>query len=394
MKRKLLQFGVLTIAAFCLVASPLTPLVSAQSSTNTTNRCDKAFYSASDILYYDPCSTSTTCTSGQSNVSSTTKLEKTDTINAIWTYLTTTPLSTNGNKPLTPAQAAGVMGNMDAESSFNPSAIESTSRAEKGHGLVQWTFGRWSGADGLEKFAASQGKAWDDLTTQLNFLKKELEGSEQGVLKDPQFAATTDPAVAAAQWRIVFERADPAMAHDERRIGSAVAIFNLFGGTAASCQTTSAAVSGNFMQTAINFALTTYATTGMTKETDARDTYQAAFKKYNTDSQDWTDCGRFVATSLYASGVDTSYPKVNVATQLAYVQAHPEKYTIITAPKLADLQPGDILFVTGHTAIYTGASQFPIVDASLGDHIPSVRGSANLQSMLNDGSLVAARLNK
>ncbi len=390
---KRLKTGLLGLSALVVVLSTFTLFVAAQGTTQT--RCDKVFYSLNNILYYDPCAAENVCTSGEVNVSTDVTVDQTENVKAIWAYLTTTALSTNGGKPLTPAQAAGVMGNMEAESSFDPSAIEGgVARADKGHGLAQWTFGRWDGDTGLSNFAAAQGKPWDDLIVQLEYLKWELENTESAVLQDPQFASTTDPSVAAVQWRVVFERADPDLAHDDRRTGVAIAVYNSFGGSAAACETVGGAVAGNLVETAINFALETPATAGMTKEADARDTYQSAFKKYAPTSSDWSDSGRFVAISLFASSVDISYPEVNIFAQLQYVQAHPEKYTTQAKPTLAQLLPGDILFTAGHTAIYTGESQYPMVDATLQQYVPSVRGSAELQAMLADSSLISARVIK
>ena len=393
MKKRILKIGLLGLTTLVIVLSTFTLIVTAQGTSES--RCDKVFYSLNNILYYDPCAAENVCTSGEVNVSTDVTVDQTENVKAIWAYLTTTALSTNEGKPLTPVQAAGIMGNMEAESSFNPSAIEGgVAREDKGHGLAQWTFGRWDGATGLSNFAAAQNKPWDDLLVQLEYLKWELENTESAVLQDPQFKSATDPAIAAVQWRIVFERADPDLAHDDRRTGVAVAVYNSFGGNAASCETISGAVAGDLTKTAIAFALPAPATKGMTKESDARDNYQVAFKKYAQNSPDWSDGGRFVAISMFASTVDISYPEVNIATQLQYVQGHPEKYTLFTKPALTDLRPGDILFTTGHTAIYTGESQYPMVDATLQEYVPSARGSAELQVLLADSSLVAARVIK
>lgn len=350
--------------------------------------CNKDFYSANDILFYDPCDTS--CSTGQVSVNTTIEITQTDTIKTIYAYLTSTPLSTNGNKPLTPAQAAGVMGNFYAESSFNPSAIEATSRAEKGHGLAQWTFGRWTN---LSNFAAQQAKPWDDVNVQLGFLKTELESSEKAVFSDSEFTTTTDPSSAAMRWRIVFERADPTVAHDDKRQGAAVAIYNIFGGSSSVCASSAGVVQGDFIKTAINFALTSPATDGTVSKTQARDTYQTAKDQYNP-SVDWTDCGGYIATALFASGADKNYPNVSVAAQLAYVQSHPDKYSMNQHPILSDLQPGDILYVSGHTTLYTGDATYPMVDASLGQRVPSVRPLAALQWMLSQSDITSARLVK
>ncbi len=371
--------------------SPIAPLVNAQSASPT--RCDRKFYSNNDILYYNPCDSSNSCTTGQVSVSSNATISNVDAVKTVYTYLTTTALSSNGNKPLTPAQAAGAIGNMYEESGgLNPASLESG--VGPGHGIAQWSFSRWTN---LSNFAAQQNKPWNDLNLQLNFLKGELEGPEQAILQDSEFTSTTDPSVAAVRWRIVFERADPAKAHDATRIGNAIAVYSMFGGTAASCQPAGAAVAGDFVKTAINFALIKPATNGMTSQSDARDTYQQAKPQFNP-SVDWTDCGGFIATSLYASGVDMNYPKVGVSAQEAYVKAHPEKYIVNLHPTLSDLQPGDILYVSnstiGHTTLYTGASSYPMVDASLGDRVPSVRPMAALQWMLSQQDVMSARLIK
>ena len=167
----------------------------------------------------------------------------------------------------------------------------------------------------------------------------------------------------------------------------------MFGGTSASCQSGNFAVAGDLVKTAINLALTSPASNGMTQQSQARESYQQAKPQYNP-KVDWTDCGGFIATAMYASGVDKNYPNVNVSTQLNYVKSHPEKYSINTHPTMSDLQPGDILYVDGHTTLYTGENPYPMVDASLGDRVPSVRPPAALQWMLSQSSITSARLVK
>lgn len=73
---------------------------------------------------------------------------------------------------LTPIQTAGIMGNLQAESGFDPGIEEKgTTRKDKGYGIAQWTFGRRTN---LENFAASKGKPASDLGVQLDFLWEEL----------------------------------------------------------------------------------------------------------------------------------------------------------------------------------------------------------------------------
>lgn len=349
---------------------------------------DALFYSQNNILFSDPdavdCGVGTTTASTDTTSVVVTKTGTTDTI---YTFLTETALSTNNNKPLSAAQAAGIMGNMSAESSLNPSSIESTSRADKGHGLVQWTFGRWTN---LQNFASQKGTAWDNVTTQLEFLKTELEGSEKRLFSDSEFTSATEPSIAAMRFRVVFERADPTVAHDDKREGAAIAFYKLYGGTNtdANCTSGNGIVAGDLVKTAIGFALTSPAKNGAVNKEDARDTYQVAKLQYNP-SVSWTDCGGFIATAMYASGVDKNFPNVSTDAQTAYVRSHPEKYIINEHPVLGDLQPGDILYVSGHVTMYTGQEGYPSVDASLGERVPSVRESSSATWMITNGAISA-----
>ena len=64
---------------------------------------------------------------------------------------------------------AGVLGNIEAESGFDPSVIEGGSGI--GFGLCQWSFGRRTQ---LEQYAESKGKEPGDVNTQIKFLIGEI----------------------------------------------------------------------------------------------------------------------------------------------------------------------------------------------------------------------------
>lgn len=119
-----------------------------------------------------------------------------------------------GTLGLTPAQAAGVAGNLQVESGFDPSAYNPK---ENAHGIAQWEGGRWTA---LQQFAAQNGTAPTDLTTQLAFLGNELHGSESGALS--QLLATNDPASAAAAFDKYYERSSGGAR--QKRIADAQAI--------------------------------------------------------------------------------------------------------------------------------------------------------------------------
>lgn len=83
----------------------------------------------------------------------------------IWSFLK--------SKGLSDEAAAGIMGNMEQESSFNPKATNGIGC----RGIVQWCFGR---NDGLDSFAAGKGTKWDCLGTQLEYMWHEMTETEQG----------------------------------------------------------------------------------------------------------------------------------------------------------------------------------------------------------------------
>ncbi len=90
----------------------------------------------------------------------------------IWNYLV-------GELKLNDKQAAGVMGNMEQESGFNPTAVNPSSGA---YGIAQWLGGRKTS---LENFAQEKGKSKSNLGVQLEYLKKELEGSYKSSVYEP-----------------------------------------------------------------------------------------------------------------------------------------------------------------------------------------------------------------
>ena len=377
------------VAAVALTLSVISPL--------RAFAYDQAFYSGNDILFYDPnaksCSTSVNTALG---ASSGIKLDQNDPkLKQIFTLLT-------GSGQFNAVQAAAIMGNMQAESGFNSDAKESNGI---GYGLVQWSFGRRTN---LENEAKAEGVAVSDVAFQIKFLVGEYTKTYKSVLASTAFATGTDVSAATGAWMNGFEVPynTPLSADKPKlqtvRIPVAVQIYGFFKDSvpdvagasvgARDCETTNAIVAGSIVQTAINLALTKPVADGKIARSDARDTYQKAHDDYNPSVQ-FSDCGGYVATVMISSGVDPSYPKVGVSTQVTYVKAHPEKYKIITNPKISDLQPGDIMLSNqaGHTTLYLGdnPSGYPAADASLGQRVPSLRPLSNSQWMISNGAIVA-----
>lgn len=107
-----------------------------------------------------------------------------------------------GTLHLTPAQAAGVAGNLTVESKLNPAA---SNPREGAIGIAQWEGGRRTA---LDRYAAATGGSETDLTTQLNYLWTELQGSESAAYQ--KLVATNDPGTAAAVFDQYYERSSGA----------------------------------------------------------------------------------------------------------------------------------------------------------------------------------------
>jgi hypothetical protein len=160
-----------------------------------------------DILngysYYDSTDTTSSCSSAGSSSAGGAANE-----GPIYSYLI--------GKGLTPPQAAGIMGNMEAESHFEPRLVEygypnsrgeisragqpsslddkvppnAKSNGQPGYGLVQFTNPGFK--DGLRNLAASTSRGESDLTLQLDYLWQLLNGDYKGVLRDIQAATTLE----------------------------------------------------------------------------------------------------------------------------------------------------------------------------------------------------------
>jgi TP901 family phage tail tape measure protein len=97
---------------------------------------------------------------------------------------------------LSRAGSAGVLGNLKAESNFNPNAYNPS---ENAHGFAQWEGSRWTA---LQNYAKSQGLAATSTAAEIGYLVKELRGS--GLLG--QLRSARSPSAAAALVDAQFER--------------------------------------------------------------------------------------------------------------------------------------------------------------------------------------------
>ena len=116
---------------------------------------------------------------------------------------------------LSDVEAAGMTGNIGAESSFSTTVTSGDGYGSRG--LVQFTGDRLNGENGLLKFAERKGLDPWDWRTQVDFSVWELHNTESAALKEMRARPDATPAEMAKIIREHYERPDPAVAHDEMR---------------------------------------------------------------------------------------------------------------------------------------------------------------------------------
>lgn len=312
---------------------------------------------------------------------------------AIASWFTSTPFEFNGGQPLSREQASGIMGNLMEESyGANPKAIQGDNSLRqwettdnntvlgwgnvggKAIGIIQWDRGR---RINLVNFAISEGTQWHDLTTQLKFLKSEMDaGYERDQLNNGGF---NEPGKSVADyariWNIHFERSGAAgtPAGDNPRIASAEAFASAYtggsygGGLSTSCvgglYSGGGIDASNLVQLAIQSAWPNRSPAlgrcaGLTNcgQHFATDGYkQAKIAAESATSKDpiaglLASCDRFVATMYRATGQDSNFPWGDTSIQGNYMRNSPNWEQI----SCQERQPGDVLWRKGHIMLYLG----------------------------------------
>lgn len=192
--KRIFIFATLTVMLFTSLASVIP--VAAESLCSIPDPDDKTvcyddFYSGNNILYYDPNAKACIATAGTSTQASA-PLTGNSNAEKIFLYLT--------EKGLTAEQAAGVLGNFQQESGFDPAIIQGGAIAganytpvnSVGFGIAQWTFTARQGP--LVNLASSTGRSVTDLSLQLDFLWQELNGTHARALASLKTANTPENA--------------------------------------------------------------------------------------------------------------------------------------------------------------------------------------------------------
>ncbi|WP_327638645.1 phage tail tip lysozyme [Kribbella sp. NBC_00482] len=296
-------------------------------------------------------------------------------------------------------QAAGIVGNMIAESSVEPARLQNTDPgvvsppdqvvdSPLGWGIVQWTpAGKMINPS---RDAGVQDDKIASLGYQLEFLIKQLDG--QGPLAEGAagraIKAATSVEQAAYEFGDKFERfgghENPNHPTYADRKANARHVFDQFAGSApasggaqnAGTGSGCGAGSGNIAEVAKNLAWPEDGHDG-TDASIAKPEFVEAMEKFNDGSSGYvpySDCGRFVATVMRMSGADPDFPKVSTGVQFDYMKDS-GKYDYWHAVPPGGMKPGDILNGPGHTYLYVGpwgaeGGGYDSASGSLGGHVP------------------------
>jgi len=284
----------------------------------------------------------------------------------------------NGTK-LTLAQAAGVVGNLQVESSPNVDP-----RASNGThiGIAQWDDNRWN--NGVVKFAADMNGDPYDLAIQLRYLAWEMgltdewkdHPSTNGGVADA-VRATSTPEEAAVVFEATFERSGGSAL--DLRQSNAKALYDKYKdssslsssgaalpGTSASCSSGSGGASG-LQDYTLKYAWKELNHSPRKERTpDYTNAISTAVNEGRYVGEEGIDCGGFVTTLLYDSGFDKTYNKDAKGgptyEQEAWAKANWQRLGAANGTYEPDgskftedkLQPGDVAFSQGHTWIYVG----------------------------------------
>ena len=217
-------------------------------------------------------------------------------------------------KGLSDAAAAGVLGNIQAESGFNP-AIQEYATGE-GYGLIQWSFSR---RDALEAAAAARGVEVSDLQFQLEYLWEESLDPNTSYGKNLASAGfyTTDSASDAAYYfhKYVEISADSQAAIQNNRCATAEKWYSEFSGTDAGAVSGAEENNGDWSNAIVTTA-TTATTTTLVNNTGS---------KYTTNS----------SNVHYSSG--TSYTNISSSYSGGYQKVSTTPVTITSGDPNIDI---------------------------------------------------------
>lgn len=310
----------------------------------------------------------------------------------IWNYLKA--------QGMTDCGAAGLMGNLYAESGLIPTNLQNSYEKKlgytdatyteavdsgaysnfvkdsAGYGLAQWTY--WSRKQGLLDYANAAGKSIGDLETQLGYLMKELSGSYKAVLTTLKSATTVKAASNAVL--LQFERpADQSAAVQTKRAGYGQTYYDKYAAataekeetTVATKITTAAQLAERCLDVAQNYktlyvmgcfgAPMTAANKKRYTQNHSYNKQAARTKMINAASADtfgfdcvclikgllWGWCGDKSKTYGGASYAVNGVPDIGADTMIT-------KCKNVSTAGWANMEVGEALWVKGHIGVYIG----------------------------------------
>lgn len=382
-KRNRIAVVVLGVAIASLVGS--TEVFAALSGSDTD------VFSQNNITFYDPNDCGTI--GGNGTVYGSSIIEK------LWTGLI-------GIVGLTPEQAAGVIGNMNAESGLSPARHESSN--DEGLGLIQWSYTRKPRMynyvvgknPGLKKYLDDRDgygmdrgevfleKAGDDVTNEL--IQYELEFLRDELKSHPQYSGIYEQkSVQDATSFFLYDVEVAGYANLDDRLETANSVYNQMKGKSVSGGGGSGKVDscgrgqggvGQLQNYVLKYAWPEYRSgfTQMMPDYE-RDTARRQSEGLYVGGCNGVDCGAFVTALVNESGY---IPEYNYSGRGSHVgvqyQWAKENMTLLNDGQTIDtskLQPGDIAIQNdeGHTYIYVGdipGFNSKLAGASLCDRAP------------------------
>ena len=333
---------------------------------------DVDIFSQNNITFYDPDECGTI--GGNGTVYGNTIIEK------LWTGLI-------GIVGLTPEQAAGVIGNMNAESGLSPARHESSN--DEGLGLIQWSFGRKTNMynyvvgknpemkkylDDRDGYGMDRGevfleKAGDNVTNEL--IQYELEFLRDELKNNPQYSGIFDQkSVQDATSFFLYDVEVAGVANLDDRLETANSVYGQMKGKSVSGGGGSGKVdscgrgqggAGELQNYVLKYAWPDYKGLDTQMMPDyERDAARRQAEGFYVGACNGVDCGGFVTTLVNESGYLPDYnfggKGGNVDSQYDWAVANMTLLNDGQSIDTSKLQPGDIAiqFDHEHTFIYVG----------------------------------------
>lgn len=294
------------------------------------------------------------------------------------------------SKELSPEQAAGVMGNIQQESTyqgkvFNPFAEENPGSGTGGYGLAQWTGSRRTD---LANAATAAGVPMSSIYLQLEFLytesaEKRMSKTIPGIKEWEGLKQQTSVMNATVYFHDNFERSADTPEFVRRvRGGNAQKWFDEFNnkvvantGACGSQDATGLAAKTR------EYAWPQYTPSTTNKKPEYATAVQAALdakppRYVGGGAFAGVDCGGFVTLLMQDSGFEPKYntgPQGNTIQQKEWLDANWENMGLADNINTALIEPGWVAMSPSHTFVFVGKS----VSSEFGAGDPAFQGVAS-----------------